>query len=60
MLRDIIIANEGIDIICDDPNGFEYLGIDCDVPWAFNMNTKLLSKKRLHSNHEQISDTNNM
>lgn len=45
MLRDIIIANEGIDIICDDPNGFEYLGIDCDVPWAFNMNTKLLSKK---------------
>lgn len=45
MLRDIIILNEGIDIICDDPNGFEYLGIDCDVPWAFNMHTRLLSKE---------------
>lgn len=44
VLKDIIRLNEGIDIICDDPNGFHYLGIAADAPWTFNQKTRELSK----------------
>ena len=45
VLKDIIRINEAIDIICDDPNGYHYIGISVDVPWAFNHTTKKLSKE---------------
>ena len=42
-LRDVIDDLEGIDIICDDPNGIHYLGLGADAPWAFNEKTRTLS-----------------
>ena len=45
--KDIIRINEAIDIICDDPNGYHYIGISVDVPWAFNHTTKKLSKEEI-------------
>ena len=45
MLKDIIRKNEQIDITCDDPDGFHYLGVSADAPWCFNEKTKSLSKE---------------
>ena len=49
VLKDIIRLNEDIDIVCDDPNGFHYLGISADAPWAFNQKTTNLSKEEFES-----------
>lgn len=44
ILRDIIAANEGIDIVCDDFNGMYYLGIPADFAW--NMSTETMGLTR--------------
>lgn len=44
-LRDVIEEVEGIDIVCDDPNGIHYLGLSADAPWNFNFTTKRMSEK---------------
>ena len=42
-LRDVIEDIEGVDIVCDDPHGIQYLGLFADAPWAFNAKTLTLS-----------------
>ena len=45
ILRDIIAANEGIDIVCDDFNGVYYLGIPADFAWNMSAETMGLTKE---------------
>ena len=46
ILRDIIAANEDIDIVCDDFNGMYYLGIPADFAWRMNAKTMELTKEK--------------
>lgn len=50
LLSDIIQDLEGIDIVCDDPNGIHFLGISADVPWHYNQKTRSLS----HEEYQRI------
>lgn len=47
-LQEVISNRENIDIVCDNPNGLNYLGLSADTPWNFNEKTRNMSKDEYH------------